>query len=368
MTGANLPIPNVNTQEDFWIQISCRTQNELSLDYLGLNFRVFENNSILMSGSTQFEAIGSHPILRIKVDSSGRSPLKQSGVITSDVAFFQNISRDYYVGPYYEHYNIDPAVDAGIVEYQLNFTDSVEKAKNAISNEGVIEEYGIRGTMAFDLLIGNSVGSILQKRFFRILLQTNADLNVIICSVVIPQIADLKEAKNGEEDMRKYLPYWVETSISITPLESSSGNLYLEWEMPEEVHILVRILDDPIAGTAIKSLIGLILGSVFGRYIWTRISERRQKRKLASKLIVELKGIRRNLKDGRSANTPIYGSSLSTPTFYLLDDETVKLVTKAIEEVKRKKNLGYTSLENYDDIIKSLRRRINQAINALEKE
>ena len=99
-----------------------------------------------------------------------------------------------------------------------------------------------------------------------------------------------------------------------------------------------------------------------------RISERRQKRKLASKLIVELKGIRRNLKDGRSASTPIYGSSLSTPTFYLLDDETVKLVTKAIEEVKRKKNLGYTSLENYDDIIKSLRRRINQAINALEKE
>jgi len=52
----------------------------------------------------------------------------------------------------------------------------------------------------------------------------------------------------------------------------------------------------------------------------------------------------------------------------MLKDETVKLVTRAIEEVKNKNNLGYTSLANPEDIVERLRRRINQAINALETE
>jgi len=360
---------DVSAQEDSWIQISCSTQNQLSLRYLGLDFKVFENNSVLLLGSTEFEALGFNPVLSIKIDSIGRSPLRRSGTVTSDVAFFMNVSRDYYIGPdFSEHYHVDPTVESGVVEYYLNFSNSVEKAKNVISKDGPIEKYGIIGRMTFEIMIGNSIGVISQKRFLRVLMQGNADLEVIICSVIIPQEADFKEAKIGEKDMEKYLPYWVDISISINPLEPFGGNLYLEWEMPEEVHILVRILDDPIAGTVIKSLIGLFLGSVFGRYIWTRISERRQKRKLASKLIIELESVRRNLKDSRPVNTPIYDSSLSTPTFYLLNDETVKLVTKAIDEVKRRKNLGYTSLENPKDIIRSLRRRINQAINALKTE
>jgi predicted transcriptional regulator len=56
-TVSNKPNLITNAQEQSWIQISCFTQNKLSLDYLGLSFRVYENNSVLLIGSTQFEAM-----------------------------------------------------------------------------------------------------------------------------------------------------------------------------------------------------------------------------------------------------------------------------------------------------------------------
>lgn len=222
--------------QENWVQIWCLTQNELSLDYLGLSFIVYENASILLVGSTQFEAIGSQPILRIKMDSSGRAPSSQFGMVTSDVAFFMaNGSRDYYIGPYYERFPINATVENGIVEYQINFTSSVEKAKNAIPIEGTIDFFGIRGRMTFEVMIGNSVGLINRKRFFRVVLGGIADLYVISCDVTIPQTADFKEAKKGEQDMRKIMPYWADTSVGVTPNEPIGANLYLEWEMPEEV-------------------------------------------------------------------------------------------------------------------------------------
>lgn len=247
-----------NAQEN-WVQISCSTDNRLSLDYLGLDFIVYENNSILLLGSTQFEAIGSQPILDVSIDSYGRAPSSPSGIITSDVAFFiVDSSRDYYVGPYYERYNVNATIKNGIVEYQLNFSDNVKKAMDAISKQGTIEDYGVRGTMTFETTIRDSVGIIGQKRFFRILLRTHADLSTITCNVIVPQTADFKEAEKDGEAMRKIMPYWAQTNVLLQKGQQSGADLYSRWDMPEELPLPMRYPYNLIISIIISYIVGLL--------------------------------------------------------------------------------------------------------------
>ncbi len=349
--------------QDNWVQVSCFTQNRLALKYLGLSFIVYENNSILLVGSTEFEAIGSQPLLTIIVDSSGRAPSVPFGRVISNYAFFMaNGSMNVYVGSYYETFHVNATIENGIVEYEIDLTDSVEKAKNAIYPEGTVEDCGIKGRMTFESMFDSSVGIINQKRFFRVLLLANANLDVITCDVTLPQTADLKDAKLGDQDVRKILPYRVDTSVGVTPMESTGANLYLEWNMPEEVSLLNKIFDNPIASSVINLIVGSILGSVFGRYVWAGISERRQKKQFAKKLMMELRGIKKDLQKHQPISTTIYDSS--TSNLLLFSDETAGIVKKTYDEIKRKT----IRVALADDEIKQLLQKINTAIDALRRE
>jgi len=364
----NTPIIQADAQDN-WIQVSCFTQSMLSLDYLGLSLIVYENNSVLVIGSTQFEAMGNQPILRIEIDSYGRVPSEPFGIITSDVAFFMvNGSRDYYAGSYYENYSVNTTVENGIAKYQADFSEDVQKAMNLISKNGTAADYGVRGRMTFEVVIGNSVGAIMQKRFFRILLRTLADLPVIACSVTVPQTASHMVAKNGAQDMRRIVPYSADTSIAVRREESAAADLYLEWEMPEQVPLIIGIVYNPIFLT----VIGLIGGSLLGRYPWVWVDERRQKKQFARKLIAELQGIIKDMKEYKQISTTIYDSL--TSKLLLLSTQTGEIVKKTYEEVKRKENIGYVAIEREDGrsplqhATEETFREIQRAIKALRKE
>ena len=356
-----VPITTANSQEN-WVQISCFTENKLSLDFLGLSFIAHENDSILLLGSTQFEAIGSSPILKFTIDSSGRAASALSGVLTSDVAFFMvNGSRDYYIGPYYEQFSVNATTENGIVNYEINLTSSIEEARNAIPSEGTIEDIGIRGRLTFEVKIRASIGIIGQKRFLSVLLQGLANLNVIACDFTIPKEAELKEAINGNQDMQKRsVPYRVDTSVGVKPLEPFGANLYLEWEMPEGVPLLIRIIYDPIFLT----VIGIIAGAIIGRYPWFWLDERRQKKQFVKKLIMELEDIEKNIRENRPLDTTIYDSL--TPKLLLLSDKTSGIVKNTYDEIKRTQNIGYTSLQR--DINEQIIDKIIMAISTLKNE
>jgi len=360
-----IPSTFVNA-EDAWVQISCFTENSVPLSHLGLSFTVRENNFIFLVGSVGFEAIGNQPILRILIDSSGGAPSILFGQITSDVAFFWvNGSRNLYKGPYSETFLVNATVENGRVAYEIDFTNNVEKAKNAILPKGTIEDFGIIGTMSIEVMIGNSVAVIRQKRFFKVLLQANADLYSIACDITFPQTADIKDAKKGDQDMRKSSSYEVYTVVGVTPFEPPEANLYLEWDMPEEVTLITRVLCHPL----FTLIFGSILGSIFGRYALFRMSERRQKKQFAKKLIMELRGIERAISEHRPITTTIYNSSKRE--LLLFSDTTAQIVIEAYEEIERTCNIGFplkVGFETENDEVKQLLENIANAIDALRRE
>jgi hypothetical protein len=364
-----LPIIQADTQDN-WIRVSCSTQNGLSLDNLGLDFIVSENESILLIGSTQFEAVGSQPILQIEVDSYGREPSAGPANVTCDVIFFmRNNSRDYYFSPDSNWcYVANATIENGIAKYQIGFSNDVERAKNILSKNGTLADYGVKGRVTFEITIGNSIGIIGQKRFFRIMLQTIADLPVIPCSVIVPQVADLKEAKVGNQEMRRRVPYWVYTSFSLTPKEQFDTNLYLEWNMPEQIPFVNRIIYDPI----FLMVVSLIAGSLIGRYPWVWIDRRRQKRQFAQKLIAELEGIRRDIHKYKHTSTGIYDSMSSQ--LALFNEKTAEIVCKTYEEIKHTETIGYPAMSfegkesPLQHEIEKISRNIGAAIVVLKKE
>jgi hypothetical protein len=317
----------------------------------------------------QFEAIGDQPTLMIEIDSYGRAPSLPSGMITSDVAFFiVNGSRDYHIGGYYENYHANLTIESGIVKLQEDFSDNVRKAMNVISENGTTADYGVRGRMTFEVVVGNSVGNIMQKRFFRVLLRTHADLPVIVCSITVPQTANLVEARNGAQDLRKIVPYSADASIATTRGEQTATDLYLEWEMPEEVSFLVQIVYNPIFLT----VVGLIGGALLGRYPWVWVDERRQKKQFAGKLIAELQGIYEDVKEHRQISTAIYDSL--TFKLLLFSNQTAETVKKTYEEIKQAEGIGYVAIK-YENGKSPLEhkteetcREIRKAISALKKE
>lgn len=319
-----------------------------------------EDGSILLVASTEFEAIGYQPLLTIRIDSIGHDPSSPFGKITSDVAFFLvNSSKTTYIGPdYYETFPVNATVENGVVNYEVDFTNNVEKAKNIIYPQGTVEDCGVKGRMTFEVMIGNSIGVIKQKRFLKVLLRAHADLNVITCDVTLPQTADIKDAKKDDQDMRKITSYRVDTSVTVTPLEHSGADLYLEWDMPEEIHLLTKIISHPI----FTLIIGSIGGSIVGRYVLLRISEGRQKKQLVKKLIMELEGIKKDISGRHSITTTIYDSS--TSKLLLFSDETAEIVKKTYDEIKRYETpIPFTS-----DEIEQLLQKINATIDALRRE
>jgi len=271
-------IPTSNGQiQQGWIEAWFSTENNLSLDYLRLSFVIHENDSILLLGSTQFQAIGVHPTLKIKIDSSGRFPTFVSGTATSDIAFaIVNSSRDYYVGDF-ANFALNATVDNGILESNLDLHNTVIDTMDSLFPNATIDNVGIRGRITFEIIIRNSVGLVGQKRFLRTSLQGIANLGVAICDFSIPTTADLIDAKNGDQDMQKSgVPYRVDTNVVINPLEPINGNLYIEWQVPAEVPLPMIYPYNFLISIAISLVAGWI-----GRYIYDNVRLKRQQQKTA---------------------------------------------------------------------------------------
>jgi len=109
-------------------------------------------------------------------------------------------------------------------------------------------------------------------------------------------------------------------------------------------------------------VVNFIAGSIVGRYVLVRMTERRQKKRFVRKLIAELEGIKKDLQKYQPISTSIYDSSISK--LLLLSDEVAENVKKTYEELERE--TVRIALPN--DQIKQLVQKINTAINALLKE
>jgi hypothetical protein len=260
------------------IQVSCFTENGLSLDILGLSSTVFQNSSVLLVGTALFEAIGSQPLVTIKLENSGSNISSVLARVTCDAAFsVVDGSRNYYIGPYYEGFNINATTGNATLEYQADFTQNIERAMATIPLNGTIEKSGIRGRMTFEALIGGAIGIVAQKRFFNVLIQGDANLYVIHCDFTLPEHSDIVEAKNDGEDMQKRgTPYRVDTSLSVAPLQSFGRHLYLEWNAPLVAPLLTQYPYNLILAAFVSLLVGWL-----SRYSYDSIKARRQKQRVA---------------------------------------------------------------------------------------
>jgi hypothetical protein len=259
-----------------YVSISCLNQNNSSVDSLSLSFIAFDNNSLILSGSSLFQAVGYASALTINVESSGPSPISISANFLSSTAFYyatNGVNRNWFIGSYYEQYGVNATTENNGVSYYLNFSNDIERAKSAINYNGSVENVGITGTFSFDVKISDPVGSIGQTRFSNVILNGNGNLTSVNYDFTIPQDAQLKEAENGNQAIPNIgAPYRVGTSISVIPSQSLGTNLYVEWEMPEETPLFVIVLYNPY----FLLFFGIFLGA-FLQYIGRRFYNRRRK-------------------------------------------------------------------------------------------
>jgi hypothetical protein len=188
--------------------------------------------------------------------------------------------------------------------------------------------------------------------------------------VTFPEETDLTTTKLGDADMLKILPNRVQASFSGISLQGTSPELYVEWKLPSsppETPFWTRVAYDPI----FLMIVSLIVGSIIGRYPWFWIDEKREKRRIAGKLIKELEEGKESLKNYKPMSTVVYDSSFSK--LLLLDDKTVKLVKRAYVDIKAQEGTSYSSLtprpgeSPFEHQRGELTRSINKAINALKK-
>jgi hypothetical protein len=203
-----------------------------------------------------------------------------------------NGSRSYYIGSYYEDLVINATIKNGTLEYQADFTKNIEKAISLTLLNGTIDTSGIRGRMAFEVLIGNAIGITGQKRFLNVLIQGEADLDVISCDFTLPMSIDLVEAKNEGQDMQKRgAPYRVDTSIAVTPLQPFGRHLYLEWNIPSAAPLLATYPYNVLVAAFVSLFVGWI-----SRYSYDNIKARRQKQRMAPVKGALLQRIEKDLK------------------------------------------------------------------------
>ena len=251
------------------IRILCFTSEDLALAYLDLSLIVYENDTMLLLGSTRFETEGIQPSLKLEIEYSGNSTATNfnSAELIADVAFFyQNGSTHYFFGTYYMSTYIDPSLDDQRSKYSMNLTNEVSRARDLIYPEGPIEDCGIIGRMNFEATIGDSVGRMERKRYLRISLHTVANLGTILSDITIPERADPIDAKINDSEMHKVLPNRFDTTGVVTSMEQTDSEIYLEWEMPSEVPLLMKYPYNFIVPIILSLIVGWI-----GRYAYERV-------------------------------------------------------------------------------------------------
>lgn len=344
-----------------YIIVSCYTSENLCLNYLGLSFIIEEDDTVLLIGSTLFEATGFQSSFKLDIEYSGNSTQTSfsSAKLIADVAFFtSNGSRHYFVGTYYKSMYVDPTLSDHKSEYSIDLTDEVNRVRELIYPGGSLEDCGVRGRISFEATIGNSVGRVGNKRYITIPLHAIGNLYVILPDVTIPQKADLIDAKINDRDMRRMTPYRFDASASITPLEQSDLRIYLAWEMPSEVPLFMTYPYNYILNTIISVIIG------FGvKYLYDLTKSNREKKSLVRKLIMELRMNNNSLAKHKPVTTTIYDVSIAK--FPLLDDKTVETLIRTYQNI-RATNVRGPSVMTHQEIEK-LRSEIQNAISELQK-
>jgi hypothetical protein len=250
---------------DNYIRISCSTRNYMSLEYFKISLIAFENNTVILWGSSIFEAIGKNPILLLNVESTGSSPSSLAGEVVVDVRFYiENATKNYFVSFSEDSFVVDSTLVDGVVKYDLNLSEKVEQAKSLLGYNGSIDSVGVRGRLSLGVKLRNPIGTNNQRRFTNVIIDGNANFDTILFDFQTPQIAKISEAIVGNQIMKKSgVPYRVETSLGISPLENFEEISYLEWEVPEEPLWLLL----PPYSWILSAFVGAVFVSIPLKYI-----------------------------------------------------------------------------------------------------
>jgi hypothetical protein len=250
------------------ITLLLSTNGNLSLSSVILNIVAYANNTLYLSGTSSFQAIGYDPALSIDVDAEGYLPNSMSSNVDTNYNVFEvvNGSKNYLINMV----NVLPEsststyITNGKLVFVLNLADAINKTAQNTFPDNTIQNIGLNGRFNFAFQVNDFVGSIEQKRFFSIVLTGQASVSTIICDFTVPPNADITVAKsNGQEMQKEGVPYRVSTSVNPLPLQPLTGNMYIEWQVPQAAFALFS----PPWSYFLSALIGIVCFSIPSKYI-----------------------------------------------------------------------------------------------------
>jgi hypothetical protein len=357
--------------------LTVNTYDGLILNSLSINVIVDSNDNVTLALNSQFEARGSQPIVDVSLE-TGTPSSNSFGNATVYVDLI-----GYYVaeggknlewGTYSRRLTVVPTLFSNTVQYRIDLTEVANDTFNHFLSVGVNlsrENTMFAGRFFIDAQFGNCTGNVGDKKYLRFTPSFNGNITAIDLDITFPEISDLTTVRFGTEDMRKILPNRVRTSFSLLSRQGLSSEIYAEWKLPQlnpETPFWTRLVYDPW----FIAVVGLIVGSIIGRYPWAWIEGWRERRQIAKKLVLELEKAKKSLKEHRPIDMAIY-DSLSVKLL-LLSDKTADLVRKAYFEIKTRENVGYTSFtsdpaqSSFEHQLEEGIKRINETISALKKE
>lgn len=357
--------------------LAVNSYDGLVLNSLSINAILDSTDNMTLILNSQFEVRGTQPMVDISftTETSALNLLGNATVLIDIIGYYVHEGgKNIEWGTYFNRFYAVPTLYSNKVNYRIDLTQEVDRVFNhflsAVDNL-TKEDVWFAGSFFIETKFANSTGRVTDKRYIRFSFTFGGNISVINLDFTFPEESDLTTPKFGAEDMIKILPNRVQTSFSALSLQGRSPELYAEWKMPLEIPetpLFIRIFYDPIFLTVIS----LIIGSIIGRYPWVWIDHRREKKRFARKIILELEKAKKSLKEHQPINATFFDSLSSN--LRLLNDKTAELVNRTYVDMKAREKIGYSSLTQktgqsaLELEVEEITKRINKAINALKKE
>jgi hypothetical protein len=357
--------------------LSVNTYDGLILNSISISTIIESTGNMTMAINSQFQARGTQPMvdLSFATASPTSNQLENATVLIDLVGYYTSSgAKNIEWGAYFNRFSIAPVFYSNEGKYRIDLGGETDRVLNHFSSTVANLTEGdvwFAGRFFIEGQFINSTSKISDKNYIRFPFTFGGNITAINLDFTFPEESDLTATRLNDADMTKILPNRVQASFSGTSLQSVSPEVYAEWKIPAsppETPLWKKILYDPV----FLSVVTLIAGLILGRYPWVWIDKRRETKRLVERLIAELEGAKKSLKEHKSPSTIFYDSSFSK--LMLLSSKTAELVRQAYDDIKAREEAGYPSLtyepgeSPCEHVLKELTKSINNATSALKKE